>query len=380
MRWITFAGGLLLTLGTAADLRAQGGEGVTVRSRAVEMTIGGRVQQQLNTSTVDGVAASEFLIRRARPELDIVIDALVEGKLNVDFGEGEVALKDAFLKLSFDPAFELTLGQFKRPFDLFELTSSTQILVVERTGGVRGTDDLVEAAFPGRRIGSLAPFSLSRFTERLRYSDRDIGVQVEGRDRTQRFQWAAALTNGNGANAEDTDGVKAYQLRFGVSPIADLTVWAGASGTPFAVDTTAAGEPDEMGAHEHAVAFQVDAEWGNFDRGWHVQAGVAAGDNWIPVEGTDAEVPRFVAWQAIGTYKVPVRGHRFVQAWEPVLRLSWGDPDTDVEDDGGLLVTPGFVLYFAGRNKIALNYDIWSPQASALDTESSFKAQAYLHF
>ncbi len=63
---------------------------------------------------------------------------------------------------------------------------------------------------------------------------------------------------------------------------------------------------------------------------------------------------------------------------EPVGRVSWGDPDTDVSDDHGWLFTPGFVVYFSGRNKIGLNLDIWSPATG--DSETSLKAQAYLHF
>ncbi|MGH7545451.1 MAG: porin, partial [Gemmatimonadota bacterium] len=321
----------------------------------------GRVHQQFNTSSVDGEAASAFLIRRARPELDVVINDFVEGKLSADFGEGELDLKDAYVRLNFEPALVVTLGQFKRPFDLFELTSSTQILVIERAGGIRGA----------------TVTSLSRFTERLGYSDRDIGVQIAGRDRARRFQWMAAVTNGNGANTEDDDGVKAVQARLGVTPIPDLTLWAGVSSTPYGTDTTVAAADAD---HEQAIAFQVDAEWGNFSRGLHVQAGVTVGDNWAPVLGDVAEAPQFLAWQVIGAYKVPVTGSRYLQAWEPVFRLSRGDPETDVDDDGGWLITPGFVLHFAGRNKLAFNYDLWSPQAAGLDTEGSFKAQAYLHF
>lgn len=358
MRRLVLALGLCAGLAWPLEASGQGAEGVRIRSRATEITISGRGHTQFNTSSVDGEPSSEFLIRRVRPELDVKVSDFVEGKISVDFGEGELDLKDAFVKLNFDPAFEVSLGQFKRPFDLFGLTSSTQILVIERTGGIRGANVL----------------SLSEFTEELRHSDRDIGILVSGREASGRFQWAAALTNGNGANTEDEDGVKAVQARLGISPMPGLTVWGNVSATPYA--TT----PDPVGDQDHAFAFQLDAEWGDFERGLHIQAGLVAGDNWIPVEGTAVGAPGFLAWQVIGAYKVPVTGHRFVSALEPVLRLSGGDPDTDVGDDGGFLLTPGVALYFVGRNKIALNLDVWSPQADALDTETSFKAQAYVHF
>lgn len=362
LRKVGFWVGLSLLTGPVPAV-AQSGEGVTIRSRAVEIRLSGRVHEQFNTTSADGEAASEFLILRARPELEVVVNDFIEGKLTVDFGEGEVDLKDAYLTLNFDPAFEVTLGQFKRPFDLFELTSSTQILVIERTGKIRGTE----------------VSSLSRFTERLRYSDRDIGVRISGHDRRSVVKWAAAVTNGNGANAEDADGVKALQARVGVSPVDRLTVWGNLSATPFATET-AGGRPDRQGDHDQAVAFQFDAEWGNFDRGLHIQAGIVGGDNWRRVEGTTADVPQFLAWQVMGTYKIPVQGKRFVGAVEPLLRVSQGNPDTDVADDGGILLTPGFVVHFVGRNKIALNLDVWNPEDDALDAEASFKAQAYLHF
>ena len=37
------------------------------------------------------------------------------------------------------------------------------------------------------------------------------------------------------------------------------------------------------------------------------------------------------------------------------------DPDDGIDDDGGLLVTPGFAAYFVGRNRISLNLDWYDP-------------------
>jgi hypothetical protein len=63
---------------------------------------------------------------------------------------------------------------------------------------------------------------------------------------------------------------------------------------------------------------------------------------------------------------------------EPVGRLSWGDPDRDTTGDGGLLFTPGLMLHFEGRNKVAANLDAWRPQAGG--TVWGLKAQVYLYF
>ena len=63
---------------------------------------------------------------------------------------------------------------------------------------------------------------------------------------------------------------------------------------------------------------------------------------------------------------------------EPLARISWGDPDLDTDDDSGLLVTPGFMVYIMGRSKIGANFDIYSPATG--DKEFSFKIQSFLYF
>ena len=60
------------------------------------------------------------------------------------------------------------------------------------------------------------------------------------------------------------------------------------------------------------------------------------------------------------------------------MRLSHADPDSDAADDGGLLFTPGLMLYVTGKNKIGFNVDVYSPQTG--DTEWSFKLQSFLYF
>ena len=59
-----------------------------------------------------------------------------------------LADEDAYVRLTFGSGFRATIGQFKRPFDVFELTSSTQTLVIERAGGVDGVS---ACAGPGGR-------------------------------------------------------------------------------------------------------------------------------------------------------------------------------------------------------------------------------------
>ena len=331
---------------------------VEVKSRAVELTITGRVHTQFNSTSVEGEPASEFLIRRARLTAEIKVNDFVSGKIQPDYGEGKLSLKDAYVRLTFAPTFRATIGQFKRPFDIFELTSSTSILVVERAGGVNGVDT---CAGPGGIC------SFSRFTEKLQYSDRDIGVMVDGTSKDGRVSYMAAVTNGTGANTADENGTRSYSGRVAVEPLAGV-VLAGNVGVHDYVDPST--------GNEYAVAYGGDLEIGNYSSGLHIQAGFVAGDNWQNLVA--GRPSTFLTGQGIVTYKAPVAGNRFLSAIEPVGRVSWGDPDSDLSDNEGWLITPGFVFHFTGRNKIGANVDIWTPTVG--DTEWSVKVQSYLHF
>lgn len=333
---------------------------VAVRSRAEAITITGRVHTQFNTTSVDGEIDSEFLMRRVRLTGELHINDFVSGKVQPDFGEGKITLKDAYVRLTFDPAFRATLGQFKRPFDLFELTSSTQILVIERAGGIRGL---------GTCSGPGGVCSLSRFTEKLGYSDRDIGVLIDGRDPSRTFRYMLSATNGTGGNKDEENDRKSFGGRAEFTPMSDLRISGNVALHDYPNDTTA--------ADEYAVAFGGDLEWGDYTEGIHLKLGAVAGDNWKNLTAA-GDPSKFLTAQGIVSYKYALAENRFVGAVEPVGRVSWGDPDTDASDDEGLLFTPGLVIHFTGRNKIALNVDIWSPSQG--NTEWSLKVQSYLHF
>jgi hypothetical protein len=331
---------------------------VRLHSAAADLTITGQLQTQFNTTSAAGEPSSEYLVRRARITAEVRINDVVSGKVEPDFAMGTVRLKDAFVRLTLAPAFRLTMGQQKRPFDLFKLQAATEILVVERLGTIRGVD-------PCAGVGGICAFS--QLTQELEYADRDIGVFVDGQDRAGNFTYAASVTNGTGDNASDENGTKSYTARVSARPL---------DGTRIAAHVGVHDYRDPIRGDEYATAFGADLEIGDFSPGLHLMAGVVSGDNW---RNLTAEGPTpFFATQAIVAYRAPVRGGRPVAALEPVLRLSFGDPDRDTAADGGWLVTPGAFAYITGRNRLGVNLDIWKPQVG--ETEVSLKAQAYLHF
>ena len=323
----------------------------------VRIHLTGRLHAQFNTTSVDGESSSEFLIRRARLGAEVDVGRHVTAKIEPDFGEGGIDLKDAWVRLNLDPAFRISAGQFKRPFDLFELTSSNRILVVERAGGIRGVAD---CSGPG------GVCSLSRLTEQLQFADRDIGVLFDGTRGS--VSWAAAITNGAGANTSDENGSKSFTGRL------ELAVQSGVviaiSGALHDYVHLATGD-DQLA---HAVG--IDAELGTYAEGPHLQAGIVVGENWLNPISTDAGSTFFAAQTIITHRKNLTRGP--ITGIEPLVRLSLGNPDTDASADHGWLLTPGVNLHFVGRTRLALNVDVWLPDVGA--EEWSFKGQAFFYF
>ncbi|MBI4538895.1 MAG: hypothetical protein HY704_05205 [Gemmatimonadetes bacterium] len=340
----------------ASPLSAQ----VALRSRAMEIELTGRVHTQFNSSSVDGEMGSAFLVRRVRLAAEVKVSEVVSGKVEPDFAGNRLSLKDAYLRLDLDSGLRVTLGNFKRPFDVFELTSSTETLVIERAGEIRGVD---ACAGPG------GVCSLSRLTEKLQYSDRDVGLELDGSFTGGRLRYAVAVTNGAGSGEEDENGTKSFAGRVAFAAAPDLVVAANAGVHDY---RNAVRQDDAF-----AGAAGVDVEWGTFAGGPHVQAGIVWGDNWKALDRSGEE-RRFVAWQGIATYRRRIEASRVVEALEPVARVSWGDGATDEQDGEGWLLTPGFVVHFTGRNKIAANLDFWVPGDG--DGAWSLKLQSYLHF
>ena len=101
------------------------------------------------------------------------------------------------------------------------------------------------------------------------------------------------------------------------------------------------------------------------------------GDNWKNLS-TQGRPSTFLTTQGIVSYRFLITETENLEGVEPLVRVSWADPDTDVESDGGMLLTTGVMLHFLGRNRAAVNIDVWDPEQGA--TEWSLKVQTSLHF
>jgi hypothetical protein len=364
VRSVALAGSLLLASAGTAAAQLQLPDGVSVRLSAM-------MQTQFNTTSVDSadgaaVPGSELLIRRARLTFDLKVGGLLSARLEPDYysfssigGTGLFTLRDAWVRATFGPALRTTLGQFKRPFDLFQLSAASQLLVIERTGAIRGV----------QACGGLASVcSYSALAAGLLYADRDVGVMLDGDLTAGRIHYAAALTNGRPMNLRETNSNKSYTGRVSVRPLKDVTVGVNAGRHDYAHPTS--------GAQRFATAWGADVEIGNYANGVHVQAALVGGDDWQLATGPET-VAKFLTMQAILAYKAPVR-HKWVTGIEPVARASWGDPDTSAGGDDGWLLTPAVNVYLGGRNMLLTDLDVWAPSLG--HTQYSFKTQLNFYF
>ncbi|MBA4156546.1 MAG: hypothetical protein H0X65_03615 [Gemmatimonadetes bacterium] len=337
---------------------AQEAQPLRVTTRAAEITIGGRAQTLFSTTNVDRFAPAEWELRRIRLEFGVRVNEAVGARIQPEFGSARVGLRDAYAYFGASPAFEIWAGQAFRPFSAIAQTSSTRILPIERGVRIRGV------------TGALDHHNL---LSTLGYADRDVGIQVRGRPRGAPLGITYAAGVFNGPLQGQTSGEVTYQLaaRATANPRSDLRLGAGWSRRDFGLVTGAdAGEIDLRGGS----AYQVDVEYGSYAPGFHLVAEAATGVL-NPFANREAgQTTRFRSAQLWTAYRTRPLGTRLTHI-EPVFRVSYGDPDAGriepvVATAGGLLLTPGFNLYFGPLNRVMINYDLWSPNSDVPDRHS----------
>lgn len=175
------------------------------------LKLGGRIQlrfaAQQNDPQTSG-SEDSFRVRRARLSADGTFIEDVDFHLEVDVSRS-AALEKAEIRILKVPQANVTLGQFKLPFSMENLTSGKRLDMVERT-------QVVTALAPGK----------------------DIGIMVGGQFFFKRFSYRAAMANGNGKNNQTNDNDQfIYVLRLEGTPIQrlslgnqDLTVAVGVNG------------------------------------------------------------------------------------------------------------------------------------------------------
>jgi phosphate-selective porin OprO/OprP len=137
--------------------------------------------------------ANNFLLRRARPILEVTVGQYFGFRVMPDFAGSQAALQDAYWEGKFDPAFSVRAGKFKPPIGYERLQSATDINFAER-------------GLPT----NLAP-------------SRDIGLQVGG-EAGGVFEYQVGVFNGApdlGAPDTDLNDAKDFAARVFFQPFKD---------------------------------------------------------------------------------------------------------------------------------------------------------------
>ncbi len=150
---------------------------------------------QIDDRTYVGAATTSpidtILLRRARPILAGTFYKYVDFYFRPDFGQGTVAIYDAYIQLNYIPHFSVRVGKFKPPVGLERLQSDDDTTFVER-----GLPTL------------LAP-------------QRDIGYQISGDIVRQRVAYQVGVFNGVPDNSLSDAGVsdhRDYAARLFLTP------------------------------------------------------------------------------------------------------------------------------------------------------------------
>lgn len=350
---------------------------VLAQSSPVQVTVTGRVQVQWNSTSVTAeeagseapMAAHTFETRRVRLGARISAGDAVDGFIETDVALGRLQLKQAWMRVALDPAISVRAGQFKKPFGLIELSSSAQLPMIERGVRIRGLTDALAGQADGRLgtlRGDLLLGDASVLVNAMGYAGYDLGIAAEGSH--GRLAWSAGMFNGNGPDARDENDGKSFAARAVYAADVGLPIAVGAGWSRRELNWPLATSPETRAGN----AFGVDAELGGFRSGWWVLADATMGDNLLTDE-------TFAAAQGVLSHFRPTRGGT-IEGVEGVGRISWADPDRSVDGDAGMLLTPGVNLYFAGRNRVMFNWDVYVPEGSGMTTQHAARAQANLYF
>jgi phosphate-selective porin len=270
-------------------------------------------------SGIDG-----FLVRRARFTVKGEFLKNFSFKIQVGARRSPILL-DAVIEITSIPYAKLSFGQFKVPFSLDNLTSSSALDLVNRTRTVR-------TLCPGQDIAS---------------AGRDIGVTVSGK--FSMLEYTLGVFNGSGINQVDTNDQKDIAGRLVFRPIESLAFGVSqyiGDQRPFAFDS-----------HVNRDRTGVDVF---FSKGQAFIKGeyIFAKDDLARREG----------WYFRGAYFfIP-------EKLQALINYDSYDRDLDLAANRIKIITVGLNWYFSGRTKLQINYENIKDDLAGT-TENVFLAQ-----
>lgn len=350
------------------------------QAQAPTIQVQGRIQVQYRLSSGDSSSnfqnsalpqvSNIFEVRRLRIQTNVRFGDNITLSIQPSFEMGALRMRDAFLRVGLSPRIGFIVGQEKSPFQRYELNSSNTLPSVERglrvlrLSGKEGLNDLL--------------FNNG-------YVSHDLGAFVDYAGPDNKITLKVGVQQGSRESATDVNNAKSFFGRATATALTNVNnqpmLQLGASfasrdraicqtlGTPASTCTAYFADSSKK-----TTAFGLDAEWGGFRPGLHVFADFATGDN-VPIstrkatgrntgnlDSASAPITTFMGLSLIGAYRVTTTGPdtRLIKFFEPALRIDYLDPDTDTDNDQGLLITPAINIYFANSVVLRAGFDFYN--------------------
>jgi hypothetical protein len=363
----TFALAGLLTAATTVGI-----------AQAPTVQVQGRIQVQYRASSGDSsgnyntsLMSNGFEVRRLRIQTNVRFGDNITLVIQPSFEMGALRMRDAFLRVGLTPHFGVSVGQEKSPFQRYELTSSNNLLSIDRglrvlrLGGREGLNDVLT---------------------NNGYTSHDLGAFVDYIGPDSKLTLKLGVQNGSRESSVDVNNAKSFFGRATAIALMNadnqpvLQLGASFASRDRAIcQTLAAPGSATCNAYfadssKSTTAFGVDAEWGGFRPGFHVIADFATGDN-VPIatrkatgrntgnlDSASAPIVTFRGVSIVGAYRINTNGPdtRIVKIVEPTLRVDYLDPNTSVANDQGILITPVLNIYFANTVVLRAGLDFYS--------------------
>jgi hypothetical protein len=365
-----------------APVQARQAVGTAAQPPAPVVRMFGTLQVQFNTTSVDPsevagtapLAPSTFEIRRVRLGAEVRFPGGWTARLEPELAMGRAQMRNAWIENAVADGWTIRAGQFKKPFGLVQLTSSTAVPTIERAVRIRGlaaaqaqADTMAGGAVLSRLRGRVLLGEQQDLLDGLGYHGYDIGAAVYGTRGPFRLQ--AGLFNGQGADQLDETGRKSAAARVLYRLPLPVPVTLGGATSFRELTTTATAGAPALAGWAHSVELEVGAPR---RPGANLLAELVTGENL----GTGG---RFMAAQGIASWYAALDGGRY-EGVEMVGRVSWGDPRREVAGDDGLLLTPGVNLWMSGRNRLMLNWDVFLPGGGQFARHGALRAQAQINY
>ena len=267
------------------------------------LKVSGYIQSRYS---VDKDWNNRFQVKRARGKFSGNISQNIKYSLLFDLIDDKKGsnLADAYINIAHLPQTTIRIGQFKTPFSMEYLTSSTKWDTIE----------------------------LAQVVSKLS-SKRDIGVQFSGKI-SELIEYAAGIFNGTGSNAAEENERKDFVLRGVVKPVKELLLgishyegWSGEEDENKTKRRTGA----QLGYSNEPLSLKGEFIFGKSDTteayGWYAQAG----------------------------YILPVPCGGGSQKLQSLVKYDSYDPDRDKEKDKADIITIGLKWFITKNTKVQIN-------------------------